>query len=73
MFFFFPSLLPSSFHIVLARLHGMQRDLLCNPMKSVVSGKVLFVPGGREMGQLKGQSIQGLEGGLATLSSSERM
>ena len=52
----------SGSHIVSARLPGMQRDLLCNPMKVVVSGKVLFVPGGREMGQLKGLSVQGLGG-----------
>lgn len=41
------------FHIVFTRLHGMQRDLHCNPMKVVVSGKVLFVPGGRKWGSLR--------------------
>lgn len=35
-------------HIVPSGLHGMQTDLHCNPMKVAVSGKVLFVPGGRK-------------------------
>lgn len=34
------------FRIVLARLHGTQRDLHCNPAKVVVSGKFyLFLEG----------------------------
>lgn len=41
------------FHILITRLHGMQRDLHCNPMKVVVSGKVLFVPGGRKWDSLR--------------------
>ena len=41
------------FHILITRLHGMLRDLHCNPMKVVVSGKVLFVPGGRKWDSLR--------------------
>lgn len=39
----------------------MHRDLLCNPMKSVVSGESFICSWREKMGQLKGLSIQGLE------------
>ena len=50
------------FHIVFARLRGMQRDLHCNPMKVVVSVQSVICSWREKMGQLKGPSIQGLEG-----------
>lgn len=49
-------------HIALACLHGMQRDLHCNPIKVVVSGKVLFVPGGRIWGSLRDGVSRGWKG-----------
>lgn len=49
-------------HIVFTRLHGMQRDLLCNPTKVVVSGKVLFVPGGRKWDSLRDWVSRGWRG-----------
>lgn len=50
------------FHIVFACLRGMQRDLHCNPMKVVVSGKVLFVPGGRKWDSLRDGVSRGWRG-----------
>lgn len=40
----------------------MQRDLHCNPMKLVVSGKVLFVPGGRKWDSLRDGVSRGWRG-----------
>lgn len=50
------------FRIVFTCLHGMQRDLHCNPMKVVVSGKVLFVPGGRKWNSLRDRVSRGWSG-----------
>lgn len=50
------------FHIVVSCLHGMQEDLQCNPMKLVVSGKVLFVPGGRKWDSLRDRVSRGWRG-----------
>lgn len=41
------------FHTVFACLHGMQRDGHCNPMKVVVSEKMLFSRGGRKWDSLR--------------------
>lgn len=57
-FFFFVV----QFHIVFTCLHGTQRDLHCNPMKLVVSGKVLFVPGGRKWDSLRDGVSRGWRG-----------
>lgn len=57
-FFFFVI----KFHIVSTCLHGMQGDLHCNPMKLVVSGKVLFVPGGRKWDSLRDEVSRGWRG-----------
>lgn len=50
------------FHIVFTGLHGMQKRSECNPMKVVVSGKVLFVPGGREWDSLRDGVSRGWRG-----------
>lgn len=46
----------------LTRLCGMQRDLHCNPIKVLVSGKVLFVPGGRIWDSLRDGVSRGRKG-----------
>lgn len=43
-------------------LRGTRRDLHCNPMKVVVSGKALFVPGGRKWDSLRDGVSRGWRG-----------
>lgn len=50
------------YHIVVTCLHGMHRDLHCNPMKVVVSRKVLFVPGRRKWDSLRDRVSRGWRG-----------
>lgn len=50
------------YHTVVTCLDGMRRDLHCNPMKVVVSGKVLFVPGWRKWDSLRDWVSRGWRG-----------
>lgn len=43
-------------------LHGMKKDLHCNPLKLVVSGNKLFVPGGRKWDSLRDGVSKGWRG-----------